>query len=161
MSKILTTIIILGLSLFADTAKVEKVSDGDTIHAGGKTIRILYIDTPEKFESDKLTKNASENHYNATKEQKLGELASAYAHQVLNNKVITYEEKKSDKYGRALATIKVDGIDYSARIIADGYACIYRKADYPFEYEALLANAKLKKLGLWKVDYETMNKLCR
>lgn len=150
------------ISLSADiSSRVTHVSDGDTIHAGEKTIRILYIDTPEKFESNKLTRNAKENHFDAKKEQKLGVLASSYAHQALDNKMITYDEKKSDKYGRALATVKVNGVDYSAKIIADGYACIYRKASYPFEYEALLSNAKLKKLGLWKVDYETMNKLCK
>jgi len=160
MFKILTTII-LGLSLFGDTTRVEKVSDGDTIKAGGKTIRILYIDTPEKFKSNKLTRNATEKGITEDEEQRLGVLASQYAHTILDGKIIEFETTKADKYNRALATISVDGVDYSLKIIADGYACIYRKANYPFELENLLATAKAKKKGLWSVDYQTMDKLCR
>lgn len=165
--------LILGLTLsltlgFADYhAKVVHVSDGDTIkvrnEAGQEqTIRIRYIDTPEKFESSKLDKNAINNGYSKDREQKLGILASEYAHKMLDNKmVVIASEKGLDKYKRNLATIIFDKGNYSAKIISDGYACIYKKDRYPRELDTMLSNARTQKKGLWAVDFETMDKLCK
>ena len=148
-------------------AKVVHVSDGDTIKVENlrgqeMTIRILYIDTPEKFESSKLQKNAYRLGYDPKLEQELGKLASEYAHKNLDHKmVIIKDEKGLDRYKRMLASVKVSDNSYAARIIADGYSCIYKKEKYPQELDRLLASARSQKKGLWAVDYDTMDKLCR
>ena len=60
-----------------------------------------------------------------------------------------------------LGTVSKNGVDYSTQIIKDGYSCIYKKAKYPKELDNVLQEAKESKKGLWSVDFEVMNKLCK
>ncbi|WP_263833729.1 thermonuclease family protein [Sulfurospirillum oryzae] len=145
---------------------VTKVTDGDTLHVmiGKKEekVRILYIDTPEKYSGSKLDKDAKKAGISANDEQELGKLASGYASKFFQNgdKVVIESEKK-DQYGRLLATVNKNGVNYSKQIIKDGYACIYKKASYPGELEKALKSAKDEKKGLWSINYDVMNKLCK
>lgn len=164
---IITAGIITSIASADFPAKVVHVSDGDTIkvinmRGQETTIRILYIDTPEKFESSKLQKNAKRLGYDPKAEQELGKLASEYAHKKLDNQmVIIKDEKGLDRYQRMLASVKINDYSYAAKIISDGYSCIYKKEKYPEELDRLLASAKYQKKGLWAVDYKTMDKLCK
>lgn len=148
------------------TAMVTKVTDGDTLHATtGKEnikIRILYIDTPEKYGGAKLEKDSKKAGISTKDEQDLGQLSSGYASKFFQkgDTVIINSDKK-DQYGRTLATVKKNGIDYSTQIIKDGYACIYKKAKYPKELNEALQSAKNGKKGLWGIDYDVMSKLCK
>lgn len=145
---------------------VTKVTDGDTLHVmidkKEEKVRILYIDTPEKYSGSKLDKDAKKAGISANDEQELGKLASAYASKFFQNgdKVVIASNKK-DQYGRFLATVSNNGIDYSTQIIKDGYSCIYKKAKYPKELDNVLQEAKESKKGLWSIDFEVMNKLCK
>lgn len=151
---------------FATDAIVTHITDGDTLHVtmNGKEekVRILYIDTPEKYGGAKLEKDAKKAGISADKEQDLGKLASGYASKFFQkgDKVNVISNKK-DQYGRILATVSKNGMDYSTQIIKDGYACIYKKASYPKELDNVLLNAKESKKGLWSVDFEVMSKLCK
>ena len=151
---------------FATDAIVTHVTDGDTLHVkmNGKEekIRILYIDTPEKYDGAKLEKDAKKAGISADKEQELGKLSSGYAAKFFQtgDKVNVTSDKK-DPYGRILGTVSKSGVDYSTQIIKDGYSCIYKKASYPKELDAVLQSAKDGKKGLWSVDYEVMSKLCK
>ena len=60
-----------------------------------------------------------------------------------------------------LGTVSKNDVDYSTQIIKDGYSCIYKKAKYPKELDNVLQEAKESKKGLWSVDFEVMNKLCK
>jgi micrococcal nuclease len=125
-------------------------------------IRILYIDTPEKYGGAKLEKDAKKAGISTKDEIALGELSSAYATRFFQKgDMIIIDIKKKDKYGRNLATISKNGIDYSTQIIKDGYSCIYKKAMYPKEFDNVLQGAKDNKSGLWGIDYDTMSKLCK
>ena len=151
---------------FATDAIVTHVTDGDTLHVkmNGKEekIRILYIDTPEKYGGSKLEKDAKKAGISADKEQELGKLSSGYAAKFFHqgDKVNVTSDKK-DQYGRMLGTVSKNGVDYSTQIIKDGYSCIYKKAKYPKELDNVLQEAKESKKGLWSVDFEVMNRLCR
>lgn len=151
---------------FATDAIVTHVTDGDTIHVkmNGKEekIRILYIDTPEKYGGSKLEKDAKKAGISADKEQELGKLSSGYAAKFFHqgDKVNVTSDKK-DQYGRMLGTVSKNGVDYSTQIIKDGYSCIYKKAKYPKELDNVLQEAKESKKGLWSVDFEVMNRLCK
>ena len=151
---------------FATEAIVTHVTDGDTLHVtmNGKEekVRILYIDTPEKYGGAKLEKDAKKAGISADKEQDLGKLASGYAIKFFQkgDKVNVTSDKK-DQYGRILGTVSKNGVDYSTQIIKDGYSCIYKKAKYPKELDNVLQEAKESKKGLWSVDFEVMSKLCK
>lgn len=151
---------------FATEAIVTHVTDGDTLHVkmNGKEekIRILYIDTPEKYGGSKLEKDAKKAGISADKEQELGKLSSGYAAKFFHqgDKVNVTSDKK-DQYGRMLGTVSKNGVDYSTQIIKDGYSCIYKKAKYPKELDNVLQEAKESKKGLWSVDFEVMNRLCK
>ena len=151
---------------FATEAIVTHVTDGDTLHVkmNGKEekIRILYIDTPEKYGGAKLEKYAKKAGISADKEQELGKLSSGYAAKFFQkgDKVNVTSDKK-DQYGRMLGTVSKNGVDYSTQIIKDGYSCIYKKAKYPKELDNVLQEAKESKKGLWSVDFEVMSMLCK
>lgn len=168
MKKIIATLLCSTISLFATqyTAQVIKVVDGDTLHVringSFEKVRLLYIDTPEKFGGQKLMKDAVKAGISASDEQDLGYLSSSYAsHFFTPGDTVVLNSDGRDHYGRMLATVNKYGVEYSKQVVSDGYACIYKKAPYPKDLDATLARAKADKKGLWGIDYETMNKLCR
>jgi micrococcal nuclease len=163
----LLAISFLYIVLFATEyqAIITKVVDGDTLHVTiGKSeekIRILYIDTPEKYDGSKLEKDAKKAGISAKDEQELGKLATGYAVKFFKlGDTVTIDTLKKDRYGRTLATVKKNGVDYSTQIIKDGYSCIYKKAKYPKELDNVLLSAKESKKGLWGVEFDVMNRLC-
>jgi len=147
-------------------ARIVRVSDGDTIvvetQQGQQVkIRVLGMDTPEKFVTAKLKKDAKECGTTIEKMSYLGKLASQHAHKYLEpGKEILVEPIKKDKYGRLLAKIYVDGKDYGYQMIREGYSCVY-KTGAPKEYEKALQEAKQFKAGLWKNYSEIMECLCQ
>lgn len=148
------------------TGVITKVLDASTlqmiVNQSDEKIKILYIDTPEKSSSAKLNKDAKKLGISAKDEQELGKLASDYASKFFKkgDKVIVDSDAK-DQAGRLLATVSKNGVDYSTQIIEDGFACIYKKSAYPGELEKALKNAKEAKKGLWAINYDVMNKLCK
>lgn len=165
MRKLFLLCALLSLS-FATDAIVTRITDGDTLHVtiNGKEekIRILYIDTPEKYGGSKLNKDAKKAGISADKEQELGKLSSGYAAKffIIGDQVVINSDKK-DQYGRMLGTVNKNGVDYSTQIIRDGYSCIYKKAKYPKELDNVLQEAKQSKKGLWSVNYDVMERLCK
>lgn len=160
-----------------DQAGVLKVSDGDTIwvRMNGKEVklRLLGIDTPEKFESKKLYREAAECGVSAGYMKSLGKLAilhakKKYPYEGEQVKVIIYGY---GYYGRALVIVILpDGTNYNEQMVADGYACVYKYRDrkskeLPWgewrKLNELLEQAKKEKRGLWEKDCEVMECLCK
>ena len=88
-----------------------RVTDGDTIRVGEERIRIANIDTPEMpgraacaYEADKAL----------AAKARLGQLLSAGE--------ITIARDGVDRYGRTLATLRVDGRDVGDQLVAEGAA---------------------------------------
>lgn len=168
LKKLIMVSVLSSLPLFAgeSTGVVTKVIDGDTltvmIDKKEEKVRILYIDTPAKYSSAKLEKDAKKMGIAVSDELALGKLASDYASRFLKkgDSVLVDSEKK-DQSGRILATVTKNGVDYSSQMIEDGYACIYKKAAYPGELEKALKRAKEEKKGLWSINYDVMNKVCK
>lgn len=168
MKKIIATMLLSTISLFATqyTAQIVKVVDGDTLHVringSFEKVRLLYIDTPEKFGGAKLMKDSMRSGISASDEQDLGYLSSSYALRFFNpGDTVVINSDGKDHYGRMLGTVNKYGVEYSKQVIVDGYACIYKRAPYPKDLDTALARAKADKKGLWGIDYETMNKLCK
>ena len=94
-------------------AKVIKVYDGDTVKIeDGRKVRLLGINAPELHHPDLPV-------------QKYGEKAKRYLEKRVLKKECTFEyniEEETDKYGRLLAYIYVDGELVNAELVKKGYA---------------------------------------
>lgn len=125
---------------------VERAVDGDTLKVrledgSSKTVRILGIDTPETVDPRKQV-------------QCFGHEASDHMKSLATGKTVTLEAKPdedTDKYGRLLRYVRLDGQDIGAAMIQDGYAFSYRIFPHPrlAQYNALEAQARDAKRGLW------------
>lgn len=136
---------------------VSKVIDGDTFKmSDGSKVRLIGIDTPEKFDSDKLNRESDMTGRDKETIKKLGEAASEYVRKLVEGKRVTlvresgYEDK--DKYNRLLRYVYLeDGTFVNARIIEDGYANVYNAAavSKKNEFKRLEREARESKRGLW------------
>lgn len=124
---------------------VSRVVDGDTVHAGGMTIRVLGIDSPETVKPN-------------TPVQCGGREASAFAHRLLDGQHVTLvadpTQADVDRYKRTLRYIRLaDGTDYSTAIVAAGWARVYTYQHRPvLEYQRLeqaQQSAVAARRGLW------------
>lgn len=91
---------------------VVRVSDGDTItvmHDGkGEKIRLYGIDTPEK-------------------RQAFGNKAKQFTSKMVYGKTVEVQSKNTDRYGRTVALIYVNGQSLNEALIKNGFAWVYRK----------------------------------
>lgn len=127
------------------TVTFSKCTDGDTAHflidGTDTTVRFLAIDTPE---------------YTKEKEP-YGKEASAYTCDAISNaKKIELEydsgSDKTDKYGRHLAWVYVDGKLLQKDLVAQGLAEVaYLYGDYAYtdELKEAQEEAKAKGLNIW------------
>lgn len=123
--------------VLAWTGKVVSVSDGDTIkviHDGKEEkVRLYGIDTPESA-------------------QPYGNTAKKYTASLVAGKVVDVEPIDTDRYGRIVGLVKVDGKVANEAIVASGLAWVYRKyceksfCDQWLDQENV---ARTSGLGLW------------
>jgi len=125
----------------ADTAIVDRVIDGDTIvTTTGEKIRYLLVDAPE-------TTNGHTDCYGSSAAQLNSDL-------VLGKTItLTYDVTRTDAYGRTLAYVSVGDLDVNALLVERGAACVLfippDGAERRAAYEALEADAKLHRRGIW------------
>lgn len=127
--------------------QLQKCVDGDTAHLviDGKeeTVRFLAIDTPETVKP-------------GTPVQPYGKEASEMTCGLLTEAKeikLEYEESnKTDKYGRLLAWVWVDGELLQQKLISEGYAevkYIYGDYKYTDQLIGIQEHAKVQKKGVW------------
>ena len=128
--------------------------DGDTIRANingeKKTVRFIAIDTPETKYSTK------------SNDEPFAVEASEWTCKRLNeasNVQLEYDPKseKSDKYGRELGWIFLDGVLLQKELVQNGYAKVkYVYDDYKYVDELKLEEEKAKsnKIGIWSNNIE-------
>ena len=93
---------------------VEKCYDGDTCTTeSGEKIRLACIDAPEI-----RGKNADPLKAEASKE---------FINNLLSNKKVKIKRIDTDKYGRTVAEIFVEGTNIQKLMVQNGFAKIYRK----------------------------------
>ena len=122
------------------SAHVERVIDGDTIHVRvegkSRTVRLIGVDTPETVHPTRAV-------------QYFGREAGAFTKAALLQKDRTGDTV--DRYGRWLRYVLLDGDNFNARLIRDGYAHAYRR--FPFskrtEFIRLEEQARQRGIGLW------------
>jgi len=136
----------------------SKIIDGDTFdikHSTGEVyrVRILGIDTPEIYSA-----NSPYEYQGITNTQCLnawGLKATEFAQNTLLNKQVTVITDTiagdQDIYDRLLRYVEVDGKDFSAMLLENGYARVYTEAisSRMDSYLVIEEMAKMNKVGLW------------
>ncbi len=125
-------------------AKVERVSDGDTITAftseGTKLkIRLLGIDAPEVPHGKKPG-------------QPYGEDARDYLDHLIGGKTVRVDAYGPDRSDRILAVVWDDLVNVNLLLVVMGYAEVYRGAPcqvYCSALEDAEAQAKRERVGMW------------
>ena len=127
-------------------ATVVRGIDGDTIRVRvrGKvhTVRLIGVDTPETVHPTKTV-------------QHFGAEASAYTKAELEGKTVTLEADPTgdtrDRYGRLLRYVHLDGQNFNARLISEGYSHAIRGFRYSKRASFIRLEEAAKRLGkgLW------------
>jgi micrococcal nuclease len=123
-------------------ALVDYVVDGDTFElVGGMKVRLLLVDTPETTQG---------------KNDCYGQEAKAFTISKIAGKTVelSYDEAScTDRFGRTLAYVKVDGVELNSALAQQGYACfLYVKpggAARQEEFATYEAEAKTNRVGMW------------
>jgi micrococcal nuclease len=115
---------------YADSYKVKRVIDGDTLLlSNGERVRLIGVDTPE-------TKHPQKPVQYFGKEVRL-----------------EYDWQRRDKYGRLLAYVYLmDGTFLNAEIIKQGYGFAYTRFPFKYleEFRRYEKEARENGRGLWK-----------
>lgn len=119
------------------TAQVVSVTDGDSLfvlHHGQKVeIRLYGIDAPEDG-------------------QDFDSQAKALTTALVAGRTVDVEEKATDRYGRTVVLVKVDGQSLNELIIQNGYAWVYRhycKERFCSDWINSEEMAKKQRRGMW------------
>ena len=107
---------ITSAQLGPSTARVERVIDGDTIQVrfegNSYTVRLMGVDTPETKHPTKAV-------------EYFGREASAFTKAHLEGKPVALVRDSAgdstDRYGRLLRYVYLDGDNFNARLIREGY----------------------------------------
>lgn len=115
--------------------KVVGISDGDTLtlltpEKQQVKVRLAEIDTPEKAQP-----------YGTRSRQLLSDLAF--------NKQAEVDVQETDRYGRSVALVTVNGQDVNREMVSQGAAWVYRAYNRDKSLLAVEAEAKAAKRGLW------------
>ena len=122
-----------------DTAQLVRVIDGDTIDArisgyGQERIRLSGIDAPERA-------------------QRYGGYATECLSDILGQGLLTVKVKKTDRYGRLVANLYIDGERVDVQMVERGCAWHYAKyAPGSISLYVAQMRAKADGRGLWEGD---------
>lgn len=119
--------------------KVTRILDGDTVELeDGRKIRYLLVDTPETSDGDCYAENAKTFNSDLV----LGKVID-----------ISYDVECTDRFGRTLAYVSVDGQEVNTLMIQRGYGCVLHIApngeSRVDEFRAFELDAMRAKRGLW------------
>lgn len=88
------------------------ITDGDTIRAGEERIRLSGID-------------AAEMNGACDAERRLARITRDRLADLLAGGNVEIERNGRDRYGRTLATVRVNGVDVGERLVEEGYARVW------------------------------------
>lgn len=139
-----------------NSAMVCKVVDGDTLKlCNGEIVRLIGIETPEKYGSEKVSNDSQWLGKDTETIIKLCKQAYVFTEKLCDSKQINmeFDIDKKDKYGRLLVYAFLnDGTFVNAEIIRQGYAkpvTISPNVKYADLFSKLYQEARENKRGLW------------
>lgn len=115
--------------------KVVGISDGDTITVLTEEkkqvkVRLYGIDCPEKS-------------------QAFGQRAKRFSSDLAFGKIVEVNATDTDRYGRTVARVIVDGKDLNEELLRAGYAWHYKQYSKDPDLADMERKARASKLGLW------------
>ncbi|WNG31352.1 thermonuclease family protein [Cystobacter fuscus] len=120
---------------------VSRVVDGDTVVLqSGERVRYLLVDTPESTGGKHDCFGAESRDFNRS---------------LVEGRVVrlTYGEACTDRYGRLLAYVSVDGREVNSVLAQEGYACVLyvppAGGSRRSEFQALESAARRARRGMW------------
>jgi micrococcal nuclease len=130
--------LLLTCPAWAWSGKVIGIADGDTITVlhdkQPQKIRLYGIDCPEK-------------------RQPFGNKAKQFTSELVFGKLVDIEPVATDRYGRAVAFVRVENITVNEELIKEGLGWVYvRYCKLPLcaEWQSLQLAAQHEKRGLWR-----------
>jgi len=169
IESLLSTPEVVGL---AGPADLVRVTDGDTIvvtwEGREEKVRLIGMDTPEKYMSDKLKRDAERSPLSIEELRELGKEASAYTASLLTDKplYLEFDATERDRYGRVLAYVythdplgewQFGGERFSQvnlDIVQGGWAeplTLPPNVRYAEDYVTASRKAKQANRGMWRV----------
>ena len=132
---------------YAQVTKVSRVIDGDTFETiTGEKVRLIGINAPEIGD---IFGNESKDH--------LYKLITGIEIELVSDNF----SNNTDKYGRSLRYVYINGDDVNKQMISDGYAIAYLK--YRFSKNEEYKNEQLESMsldkGMWKGSLEKKEKI--
>ena len=125
---------------FAETALVTSVLDGDTIQVrqNGEyfRLRLADIDAPEKS-------------------QPFGSNSAAKLRGLVAGRTVEYVKHDQDRYGRIIATVKVNGLNVNRTMACSGHAWAYRQYLRDNAVLDCEIKARRNRTGLWSYGTPT------
>jgi endonuclease YncB( thermonuclease family) len=121
------------------------VLDGDSLKVGGKEVRLFGVDAPEYKQTCFDAKK---------KEYACGQVSRDFLINLAGGKQVTCLYAEKDKYDRFLSKCSVDKISINEEIVKNGMAVIYNFTESDEKMDKLEAEAKEKKLGIWKGAFQ-------
>lgn len=111
--------------------EIFKVSDGDTVKLStGEKVRLAGIDCPEL-------------------KQPHGHIARGVLRYLVLGRSVQVEVMDTDRYGRIVGRVHVDGENVNRALVADGHCWVYRRYAKDKALYGLEADAKAARRGLW------------
>ena len=123
--------LLLGDALPAQAEMITRVVDGDTVDVRMPTgeierVRLLCVDTPESVHPDR------------SRNVPMGQVASDYTRRMLYGKTVSliYEDgNRRGRYGRLLAYILVEGVNFNVELVRQGLSSYYTKYGSSTEFD--------------------------
>ena len=128
----------------AETARVQRVVDGDTVVlVGGERVRYIGVDTPESVKPGEPVQCYAKAAGRANERLVRGEKVR-----------LRFDAERRDRYGRLLAYVyrARDGLFVNAELVRRGYATtltIPPNVAHATEFRRLARSARRAGLGLW------------
>ncbi|MGI9413356.1 MAG: thermonuclease family protein [Hyphomicrobiales bacterium] len=127
-----------------DRAEGEvRIIDGDSLHVGGREVRLLGIDAPEARQTCRDETQA---------EWPCGRDATGTLRRLAHQAPVTCAGSGTDKYGRLLARCRAGGLDLNAEMVRRGFAV--SSAEQDFAYSAEESEARTARRGLWRGEFQ-------
>jgi micrococcal nuclease len=140
MKKVFTIFFLLNLCVFSYSqsykGSITKVVDGDTY---------FFQTANETFKVRMFGTDAPENNQPYSKE------SADFLKNYLNKDAVT-KINGTDRYGRRLGTLFIDGQDINLLSVKNGCAWHFRRYSSDKQYASAEEYARKNKLGLWKLD---------
>jgi len=131
----------------ADQVRIIRIVDGDTIvvnyQGTNEKVRMLCVNTPESV------------HPNKKQNIPMGKIASDYTKERLTGKYVDleFEGPFRGRYGRLLAYVFVDGVNFNLELVRQGLSPYYTKyglsQKYDQEFREAERHARNQRLGIW------------